>query len=220
MSDIPCSILKALFARAVKYFRLWGQSFITKKCVEGFPILKTKSNVILFRRNAFCRRKFLSRVLFLLKLSNLPKNKRYKHTKRRLKITGSSKKWSHWEQLFESVECLWLRTFCAFADEAYFAEWFKRQKEASVATENRQEKMDSLYEEIETDLLLLGATGIEDKLQDGVPDTIANLAAANIKIWVLTGDKQDTAINIGFSCKLLTSDMQEVRKFWWKEAYL
>ena len=39
-------------------------------------------------------------------------------------------------------------------------------------------------------MMLIGATAIEDKLQDGVPDTIANLALAGIKIWVLTGDKQ------------------------------
>ena len=49
----------------------------------------------------------------------------------------------------------------------------------------------------------LGATAIEDKLQDGVPDTIADLLKANIRVWVLTGDKQETAINIGISCKLL-----------------
>ena len=42
-----------------------------------------------------------------------------------------------------------------------------------------------------------GATAIEDKLQDGVAQTIANLELAGIKIWVLTGDKQETAINIG-----------------------
>lgn len=47
-----------------------------------------------------------------------------------------------------------------------------------------------------------GATAIEDKLQDGVPQTIANLAIAGIKIWVLTGDKQETAINIGYSCQV------------------
>ena len=56
--------------------------------------------------------------------------------------------------------------------------------------ENRDEKLDVLYEEIEQDLQLIGATAIEDKLQDGVPETIANLAQAGIKIWVLTGDKQ------------------------------
>lgn len=46
-------------------------------------------------------------------------------------------------------------------------------------------------------LLLLGATAIEDRLQAGVPETIATLMKADIKIWVLTGDKQETAINIG-----------------------
>lgn len=79
--------------------------------------------------------------------------------------------------------------------------------------ENREELLDAIYEEIETDMTLLGATAIEDKLQDGVPETIANLAAANIKIWVLTGDKQETAINIGYSCRLLTENMREVKTF-------
>ncbi len=60
---------------------------------------------------------------------------------------------------------------------------------------------------IEKDLFLLGATAIEDKLQNGVPDTIYTLAQAGVKVWVLTGDRQETAINIGFSCKLLTEDM-------------
>ncbi|XP_071583446.1 phospholipid-transporting ATPase ID isoform X4 [Heliangelus exortis] len=64
---------------------------------------------------------------------------------------------------------------------------------------------------ITTDHLnLLGATAIEDKLQQGVPETIAILTLANIKIWVLTGDKQETAVNIGYSCKMLTDDMTEV----------
>lgn len=48
-------------------------------------------------------------------------------------------------------------------------------------------------------LMLLGATAIEDRLQAGVPETIATLMRADIKIWVLTGDKQETAINIGES---------------------
>jgi phospholipid-transporting ATPase len=50
-------------------------------------------------------------------------------------------------------------------------------------------------------MTLLGATAIEDKLQEGVPDTISALRKANIKVWVLTGDKQETAINIGLSCQ-------------------
>ena len=60
----------------------------------------------------------------------------------------------------------------------------------STSLENREEKVSEVYEEIEQDLDLVGASAIEDKLQDGVPEAIANLALAGIKIWVLTGDKQ------------------------------
>ncbi len=67
--------------------------------------------------------------------------------------------------------------------------------------------MDKAAELIEKDLFLLGATAIEDKLQNEVPETIHTLASAGIKIWVLTGDRQETAINIGYSCKLLTEEM-------------
>ena len=55
---------------------------------------------------------------------------------------------------------------------------------------------------------LLGATAIEDKLQDGVPETIDILMRANIKIWVLTGDKVETAVNIANSCKLINPAMK------------
>ena len=58
------------------------------------------------------------------------------------------------------------------------------------------------------DMALVGATAIEDKLQEGVPDTIAMLARAGIKIWVLTGDKMETAENIAFACRLLSMEMQ------------
>lgn len=75
---------------------------------------------------------------------------------------------------------------------------------------NKDERLAELYEEIEKGMTLLGATAIEDKLQDGVPETIAKLIQANIKVWVLTGDKTETAINIGYSCRLLTEDMKEV----------
>lgn len=51
-----------------------------------------------------------------------------------------------------------------------------------------------------------GATGIEDRLQEGVPETIEALHKAGIKIWMLTGDKQETAVNIAYACKLLEPD--------------
>ncbi|RVE54299.1 hypothetical protein evm_001126 [Chilo suppressalis] len=95
-------------------------------------------------------------------------------------------------------------------DERGFAEWKHRHQRAALALHDRDEQLDAIYEEIETDLQLMGVTAIEDKLQDGVPETIANLSMAGIKIWVLTGDKQETAINIGYSCQLLTDDMAEV----------
>ncbi|KAJ0525871.1 putative P-type phospholipid transporter [Helianthus annuus] len=59
-------------------------------------------------------------------------------------------------------------------------------------------------------LSLLGASAIEDRLQKGVPEAIESLRKANIKVWVLTGDKQETAISIGYSSKLLTSKMTQI----------
>lgn len=85
--------------------------------------------------------------------------------------------------------------------------WYKVFVQASAEINNRQDHLDKAAEMIEHDLVLLGATAIEDKLQDGVPDTIHTLMEGGCKIWVLTGDRQETAINIGFSCKLITSDM-------------
>uniref|UniRef100_A0A8C9L1C5 P-type phospholipid transporter n=1 Tax=Panthera tigris altaica TaxID=74533 RepID=A0A8C9L1C5_PANTA len=103
-----------------------------------------------------------------------------------------------------------LRTLCLCykeIEEKEFEEWNKKFMAASIASTNRDEALDKVYEEIEKDLILLGATAIEDKLQDGVPETISKLAKADIKIWVLTGDKKETAENIGFACELLTEDM-------------
>jgi phospholipid-transporting ATPase len=57
--------------------------------------------------------------------------------------------------------------------------------------------------EVESELQLVGATGVEDKLQEGVPDTIRTLLAASIRVWVITGDKQETAISVGVACGLL-----------------
>uniref|UniRef100_A0A803ST16 Phospholipid-transporting ATPase n=1 Tax=Anolis carolinensis TaxID=28377 RepID=A0A803ST16_ANOCA len=102
-----------------------------------------------------------------------------------------------------------LRTLCLcykdISNEEYEA-WNKKFMAASVALRNRDEALDKVYEEIEQNLILLGATAIEDKLQDGVPETISKLSKADIKIWVLTGDKKETAENIGFSCELLTDE--------------
>ncbi|XP_015200795.1 probable phospholipid-transporting ATPase IA isoform X2 [Lepisosteus oculatus] len=103
-----------------------------------------------------------------------------------------------------------LRTLCyAVADisESSYQEWIKLYHRASTALQNRVLKLEESYELIEKNLQLLGATAIEDKLQDKVPETIETLMKADIKIWILTGDKQETAINIGHSCKLLRKNM-------------
>ncbi|GAB0135335.1 hypothetical protein EsDP_00003677 [Epichloe bromicola] len=104
-----------------------------------------------------------------------------------------------------------LRTLCIAQKELteeQYREWKKEHDVAASALENRDEKLENVAELIEQDLYLLGGTAIEDRLQDGVPDTIALLAKAGIKLWVLTGDKVETAINIGFSCNLLNNDME------------
>mmetsp|Transcript_16190 Transcript_16190/g.13764 ORF Transcript_16190/g.13764 Transcript_16190/m.13764 type:complete len:95 (-) Transcript_16190:1279-1563(-) len=64
---------------------------------------------------------------------------------------------------------------------------------------------------IEVNLELLGATAIEDKLQDDVGHCLSKFREADIKVWMLTGDKVETAINIGYSCHLLQKHMTLLR---------
>lgn len=85
--------------------------------------------------------------------------------------------------------------------------WLLKFKEASTSIEDRDKKLTAVAYEIERDLHIVGATAIEDRLQDGVPETIANLGKAGIKLWVLTGDKRETAIEIGYSTKVLSPKM-------------
>ncbi|EMR82974.1 putative phospholipid-transporting atpase 1 protein [Botrytis cinerea BcDW1] len=107
-----------------------------------------------------------------------------------------------------------LRTLCIaerVLDEEEYYGWRKIHDAAATALEEREEKMEQAADLIEQEMTLLGGTAIEDRLQDGVPDTIALLGDAGIKLWVLTGDKVETAINIGFSCNLLNNDMELIR---------
>ena len=103
-----------------------------------------------------------------------------------------------------------LRTLCLAnkeLSETEYTRWAKRYHEASALIQNREERMEELASEIENEFFLVGATAIEDKLQDGVPETIADLKRAGINIWVATGDKLETAIAIGYSTLLLSRDM-------------
>ena len=90
-----------------------------------------------------------------------------------------------------------------FIDESEYTSWQSIYDDASTSLVNRQEKVENAAEVIEQNLELAGVTAIEDKLQDGVSWTIDQLRRANIKIWMLTGDKRETAINIGRSCQLI-----------------
>jgi phospholipid-transporting ATPase len=106
---------------------------------------------------------------------------------------------------------------CKTLDEATYSEWSARYRRATTdlaEMEKRKSKednaIDALMDEIEANLELMGATAIEDKLQEQVPDTIRSLAEAGLKLWVLTGDKQETAINIAWACQLLDHSMRTI----------
>lgn len=90
-----------------------------------------------------------------------------------------------------------------FLDEKEYRGWKKIYNDATTSLVNRQELIEKAGEMIEQQLELGGATAIEDKLQNGVPETIERLRRANIRMWMLTGDKRETAINIGHSCRLI-----------------
>uniref|UniRef100_A0A4W5PM87 Phospholipid-transporting ATPase n=1 Tax=Hucho hucho TaxID=62062 RepID=A0A4W5PM87_9TELE len=104
-----------------------------------------------------------------------------------------------------------LRTLCIakrVLEEEEYEDWLKRHAFAETSIENREELLLESAQRLETNLTLLGATGIVDRLQEEVPETIEALQRAGVKVWVLTGDKQETAINIACACKLLRSTDQ------------
>lgn len=78
--------------------------------------------------------------------------------------------------------------------------------EANSSLINRAEKVEMCQRKVETGLDLLGATAVEDALQDDVRDTLVSIRAAGIKVWVLTGDKVETALNIALSCGHIPDD--------------
>uniref|UniRef100_A0A7S1TDZ2 Phospholipid-transporting ATPase n=1 Tax=Compsopogon caeruleus TaxID=31354 RepID=A0A7S1TDZ2_9RHOD len=95
-------------------------------------------------------------------------------------------------------------------DDAWFDQWSKRYAEARGSLTDREREVEVVADEIERALTFVGVTAIEDKLQDGVPDTLRSLRQAGIAIWILTGDKQETAINIGLSSGTFDEDMDIV----------
>jgi len=115
------------------------------------------------------------------------------------------------EKHLSDFACNGLRTLCMsvkVVDQQDYIFWSKKYQEASVSLTKKSEKVDRACELIENDLHLIGATGIEDRLQDNVPETIESLREAGIKVWVLTGDKQETAISIATSSAVISNDME------------
>jgi phospholipid-translocating ATPase len=107
----------------------------------------------------------------------------------------------------ESFAAAGLRTLCLAqrvvpAEE--FARWQARHEAATVVIVGREQALEQVYEELERDLSLVGISAIEDKLQDGAAETIAQLRAAGIRFWMLTGDKYSTAVQVATASRLIT----------------
>ncbi|KAJ7548944.1 hypothetical protein O6H91_07G034100 [Diphasiastrum complanatum] len=101
---------------------------------------------------------------------------------------------------------LGLRTMCLAwkeLNEDEYLNWSIKCKDASSSVIEREWKMAECCQLMETNLELLGVTAIEDKLQEGVPDTIETLRKAGINFWMLTGDKHTTAVQIALSCNFV-----------------
>lgn len=90
--------------------------------------------------------------------------------------------------------------------EKDYSEWNKKYLKASISM-NKEAAINRVAEELEVEFDLIGSTAIEDKLQDDVGKTIFDIKRAGIQLWVLTGDKVETAINIGTACQLLHTEM-------------
>ena len=119
---------------------------------------------------------------------------------------------------------LGLRTLCISMkklSEKDALEWLAKYRAAASAVNDRANRLAAAAEEIETNMDMVGVTAIEDRLQDEVPEVIAELARAGIVVWMLTGDKEETAVSIATSCNLLTQATKThfISRLQNKEAY-
>ncbi|EGR33087.1 phospholipid-translocating p-type flippase family protein, putative [Ichthyophthirius multifiliis] len=114
---------------------------------------------------------------------------------------------------FSSYAKIGLRTLVLaqrFISQDYYEKWNEEYNKALCLLTNRQEKLEEIQNQIEQNLMLLGATAIDDMLQDDVASTIQSMKQAGIKVWVLTGDKVESAISIAFSCQLLNTELKQL----------
>jgi P-type E1-E2 ATPase len=89
--------------------------------------------------------------------------------------------------------------------QSFYQTWAYKFDQAKKAINHKQLKITNVVSELERDFQLLGATGVDDILQDRVEESIQSLVQADIKMWMLTGDRIETAVNVGFGCRLLDS---------------
>ena len=92
--------------------------------------------------------------------------------------------------------------------EEYYKQWSEKYLEVKTNVNHKEEDINKLYDEMETNFRLIGATAIEDELQDNVDKIINDMMLTGMRVWMLTGDKLDTAKNIAISCKLFKDDMK------------
>jgi phospholipid-transporting ATPase len=96
-------------------------------------------------------------------------------------------------------------------DQKEYDDFAEELEKANLDLENKEVESEKVTQRIENGIHLLGSTIVEDKLQDRVPETIRDLRLAGIKIWMITGDKIDTAFNIGLSCNLISYDLENFK---------
>eukprot|EP01113_Clastostelium_recurvatum_P044997 TRINITY_DN7661_c0_g1_i3.p1 TRINITY_DN7661_c0_g1~~TRINITY_DN7661_c0_g1_i3.p1 ORF type:complete len:1183 (+),score=311.41 TRINITY_DN7661_c0_g1_i3:100-3648(+) len=112
-------------------------------------------------------------------------------------------------QHIEEFAKVGLRTLCVanrrIPTHEYEA-WARTLEAANGSMQDRDAKVSEAYDQIEKNMQLLGISAIEDRLQEEVPETIELLRTAGIKVWMLTGDKLSTAVQIATSCRLLGDD--------------
>ncbi|PSS05696.1 Phospholipid-transporting ATPase [Actinidia chinensis var. chinensis] len=109
----------------------------------------------------------------------------------------------------EQYAQLGLRTLCLAwreLDEDEYRAWSSIFKEANSALVDREWRVAEVCQRLEHELEILGVVAIEDRLQDGVPETIESLRKAGINFWMLTGDKQTTAVQIALSCSFVSPE--------------
>ena len=92
--------------------------------------------------------------------------------------------------------------------ETYYNKWSEKYLTLKTNVNQTEEEMFKLYDEMENNFKLIGSTAIEDELQNDVDKIINDVMTTGMRIWMLTGDKLDTAKNIAISCKLFKEDMR------------